>query len=159
MSLSKVCKQCKKIFVKKVNHSKKYWKNANYCSVQCSGKGKLGINYGSETQFKKGNIPWDTGLAGMGIMKAWNKKYSSEELKQKQREWSIQSSRNYRKHNKIKIQARGAVNKAILNGELVRLPCEKCGNPESEAHHYKGYAKKYWLTIRWYCRKHHREIH
>jgi hypothetical protein len=54
------------------------------------------------------------------------------------------------------MSARYAVRNAIRNGRLIRLPCEKCGNKKSEAHH-DDYRKK--LDVRWLCFRHHREAH
>jgi hypothetical protein len=48
------------------------------------------------------------------------------------------------------------VARAIRKGELVRLPCEVCGDLKSEAHH-DDYADA--LKVRWLCRKHHKEHH
>jgi sterol desaturase/sphingolipid hydroxylase (fatty acid hydroxylase superfamily) len=45
---------------------------------------------------------------------------------------------------------------AIKTGKLIRLPCEICGAPKTDAHH-DDYAKP--LEIRWLCRSHHREHH
>lgn len=45
---------------------------------------------------------------------------------------------------------------AIRDGRLIRQPCEKCGNPKSEAHH-DDYSQP--LAVRWLCRGHHLEHH
>jgi hypothetical protein len=37
-----------------------------------------------------------------------------------------------------------------------KLPCAKCGNPESEGHH-EDYRKPF--DVIWLCHKHHREAH
>ena len=55
-----------------------------------------------------------------------------------------------------KAKANQMVGKAIKSGKLIRLPCEKCGNPKSEGHH-DDYSKP--LDVRWLCFKHHREHH
>ena len=54
--------------------------------------------------------------------------------------------------------AREAAREAIKAGTLVRQPCW-CGNPNTDAHHHKGYAPEYWLDVVWLCRKHHSELH
>lgn len=46
--------------------------------------------------------------------------------------------------------------KKIHDGELIKLPCEICGNIKVEAHHDDYYRP---LDVRWLCRKHHREHH
>ncbi len=57
---------------------------------------------------------------------------------------------------KIKRDAYRAVAKAISLGELERLPCEVCEDPESQGHH-EDYEKP--LVVIWLCRKHHLEKH
>jgi hypothetical protein len=59
--------------------------------------------------------------------------------------------------NKEKCRADYYVSNAIRDGRLIRLPCEKCGNAESEAHH-DSYKRQDWLKVRWLCKKHHVEI-
>ena len=56
-----------------------------------------------------------------------------------------------------KIRARDNVYRAIKTGKLKRLPCEICGDPNSEAHHHNGYDKDHVLDVEWLCRKHHIE--
>lgn len=55
-------------------------------------------------------------------------------------------------HNK----ARAILNYAIKRGEIVRQPCEKCGDPISEGHH-DDYSKP--LEVRWLCKTHHMKVH
>ena len=45
---------------------------------------------------------------------------------------------------------------AIRSGELVRQPCEVCGESKVDAHH-DDYSQP--LAVRWLCRKHHAEHH
>lgn len=52
--------------------------------------------------------------------------------------------------------ARRAVKNAVMDGRLIRKPCEVCGNAKSEAHH-NDYRKK--LDVQWLCFKHHRQAH
>jgi hypothetical protein len=52
--------------------------------------------------------------------------------------------------------ARQLVNKAIQRGELVRQPCEICGDTDSVAHH-DDYSSP--LAITWLCVKHHIQRH
>lgn len=54
----------------------------------------------------------------------------------------------------FKENCRGKVTNAIRRGKLIRLPCEVCKNPKSEAHH-KDYNKPF--EIEWLCRIHHRQ--
>lgn len=55
--------------------------------------------------------------------------------------------------------ARAAVYNAVRSGVMERKPCEKCGSPESQGHHWKGYAIENWFNVQWLCRRHHNEIH
>jgi len=55
-----------------------------------------------------------------------------------------------------KIFARQVVRAAIVVGYMVKMPCVKCGNKKSEAHH-PDYLEPFKVT--WLCRKHHDEEH
>lgn len=55
-----------------------------------------------------------------------------------------------------KIKAREAVSRAVKSGKLKRLPCEVCGDQNSQAHH-EDYSRP--LDVVWLCRKHHRQRH
>jgi hypothetical protein len=48
------------------------------------------------------------------------------------------------------------VEAAILNGKLVRQPCEECYTPNAQAHH-DDYTKP--LSVRWLCSSHHQRFH
>jgi len=58
-----------------------------------------------------------------------------------------------------KSRARTAVYKALRKGQLSKLPCETCNNPNSFAHHYLGYEEQNWLAIKWLCSTHHIQAH
>lgn len=55
-----------------------------------------------------------------------------------------------------RMRVRQATNNAIRGGTLKRLPCERCGDEKSEAHH-DDYDKP--LKVRFLCGKHHKEHH
>lgn len=55
-----------------------------------------------------------------------------------------------------KVRAHYAVRRALAAGDLVRMPCEQCGEPKADAHH-DDYNKP--LSVRWLCRSHHAEWH
>ena len=61
---------------------------------------------------------------------------------------------HYRSGDPRKYRAHYLVSNAIRDGRLVRRPCERCGNPKSEAHH-DDYALP--LAVQWLCKVHHRE--
>jgi hypothetical protein len=64
--------------------------------------------------------------------------------------------KRYKEKNRNRLDAKWAVRYAIVKGELNRMPCVKCGNPKSEAHH-EDYSKP--LEVIWLCKKHHEEHH
>lgn len=68
----------------------------------------------------------------------------------------LETQRRRRARNPMKEKARTAVGNAIRDGRLIRLPCEECGDPKSEAHH-TDYSKP--LDVVWLCFQHHREEH
>src|SRR6516165_1410733 len=56
-----------------------------------------------------------------------------------------------------KIKARTAVHNAVRDGKLKKLDrCESCNRKTKlQGHHFRGYAKKNWLCVRWLCRSCH----
>lgn len=58
----------------------------------------------------------------------------------------------------LQFRAHIAVGAAIRTGKLKRQPCEKCGDPTSQAHHDSYYPDK-WLKVRWLCPKDHKAWH
>lgn len=56
----------------------------------------------------------------------------------------------------LRRAARVAAGNAIRDGRLVPRPCEVCGEIKVDAHH-DDYSQP--LSVRWLCRKHHREHH
>lgn len=64
--------------------------------------------------------------------------------------------RRWQGKNPHKQAAHRAVSVALNNGSLVKLPCEVCGNKNSEAHH-DDYTKP--LEVNWLCKAHHAERH
>lgn len=88
-------------------------------------------------------------------------------IKETRKQWRSKSEtkamlaeyrREYRKQpsEKIKHWARNAVHEAIRSGTLERMPCEVCGEPNTDAHHDR-YDRP--LDVRWLCRAHHIEAH
>lgn len=64
--------------------------------------------------------------------------------------------REYRKRFPNKYRAHNMVNNQIRAGNLVKEPCEVCGDERSVAHH-DDYAKP--LNVRWLCQGHHKQWH
>jgi ribosomal protein S27AE len=70
---------------------------------------------------------------------------------------SLNSSKHaWRKRNKAKSLAHAKVSLAIKTGNLMQMPCQKCGDQNAQAHH-DDYSKP--LNVRWFCPKHHAEHH
>lgn len=66
-------------------------------------------------------------------------------------------SDKYKSNNPEKLKARGALNRAVLKGKLIRLPCQKCGSINNIEAHHTDYSKS--LEVIWLCDKHHKELH
>ncbi len=58
--------------------------------------------------------------------------------------------------NLIKRSAHIIVGNAIRRGDLIKEPCEKCGEIIVDAHHDNH---EYPLDMRWLCKKHHAKLH
>ena len=69
---------------------------------------------------------------------------------------SYSDKKRWANKNKHKRNAHQKVKRAILNGNLFRMPCEICGVKETEAHH-EDYSRP--LHVTWLCKKHHNERH
>ncbi len=68
----------------------------------------------------------------------------------------LEYGKNHNKRNPVKTKARAKLRRFVRVGKIVKLPCEKCGNPKSQAHH-EDYSKP--LDVSWLCFKCHREAH
>jgi hypothetical protein len=77
---------------------------------------------------------------------------------EKGREITNKSVRKWRAKNKLKVQARIALNLAISKGQIVKPEtCELCGfNGVIDGHHW-DYSKP--LDAVWCCRKCHKRLH
>lgn len=82
--------------------------------------------------------------------KAYRKEYwQRPEVKEK-------NNRYHKTRDKKKVRARWTVNNLKRTGKLIPKPCEKCGNPISEAHHPDYEQPK---LIRWLCVRCHGAEH
>lgn len=57
---------------------------------------------------------------------------------------------------KLRQRARATVYYAVKTKKMKKLPCLKCGDPKSHAHHH-DYTRP--LDVIWLCAKHHGEEH
>lgn len=69
---------------------------------------------------------------------------------------NVEVTRAWRLEDKRRQIAHTAVAKAIRNGSLVRIPCIKCGEEKSLAHH-EDYDKP--LDVVWLCQPCHKQRH
>lgn len=67
--------------------------------------------------------------------------------------------KGYRKNNAIKQQAHNRVNRAVIDGRIVKpTACEKCGEGERGLHaHHDDYLRQ--LEVRWLCPGCHHQWH
>ena len=63
--------------------------------------------------------------------------------------------KKYRASNTEKAKAHAAVNHAMRDGKLYRMPCFCCGE-KAEAHH-PDYSSP--LDVVWLCDSHHKQLH
>lgn len=64
--------------------------------------------------------------------------------------------KNYNAANQEKHSAWKKVERAMLSGRIIKMPCEKCGSKDAHAHH-DDYSLP--LDVRWFCGVHHRQHH
>lgn len=70
-----------------------------------------------------------------------------------QRRQYLKEKLNGKRHARLNAQY------AVKTGRLVPSPCQECGEPRVQAHHYLGYEREHQLDVLWLCRKHHAAAH
>jgi len=77
------------------------------------------------------------------------------------RERIIKHVIQYQKNNPNVKNAHVQVRQAVQKGILTRPEyCETCGRKARlQAHHHKGYEKKYSLDVKWLCSSCHHRVH
>jgi ribosomal protein S27AE len=68
----------------------------------------------------------------------------------------LKAKKDWRRRNKIAVNAHNKVRRAILKGVLKKQLCLVCGEKEVQAHH-ADYSEP--LNVVWLCAKHHYELH
>lgn len=87
---------------------------------------------------------------------AWCKKCRNQaNLEWRQRHGGSLKCLTPRSRERVRI--RNYLNTKVHRGQIQRLPCAVCGNPNSQAHHHHGYAKEHALDVVWLCYTHHLE--
>lgn len=129
----------------------------------------------SETNTKRPRNPKSLAVARLWKLnnkervKAWQDKHNAKimadpELRKAknlaQRKSRLKRAEKYsaydKARDKLKVRARQSVRDRVRRGTIKRLPCEVCGDVNSQAHH-KDYAKP--LDVVWLCQLHHQEEH
>lgn len=83
--------------------------------------------------------------------------YDKQRSKNKERiKAAYEITKAWRQADKRRMAAHNAVSRAIKSGKLIRLPCQKCGNPKSVAHH-EDYDNL--LNVVWLCQSCHVKHH
>lgn len=72
------------------------------------------------------------------------------------RNWRKKINRPMTRMQKHKAQARSYVKGHVKRGFIIKKPCEKCGDHNSEMHH-QNY--KLPILVNWLCKKHHLQVH
>ena len=72
------------------------------------------------------------------------------------RQANLEINRAWRAEDTRRSVAHNAVARAIRNGSLVRIPCIRCGEQKSLAHH-EDYDKP--LDVMWLCQPCHKQRH
>ena len=86
-------------------------------------------------------------------VRAYDKQRSKDKERIKQ---AAEVTRAWRQMDKRRSAAHSAVARAIRAGKLVRLPCTRCGEEKSVAHH-EDYDKP--LEVVWLCQPCHKQRH
>lgn len=104
---SKQCEVCGKTYVKNYSQSlRDFRERSRFCSKECLGKWN-GTHQAVSTQFRKGNIPWFIKKGLKPPSAGWNKLYTSEERKEKRKQWSRESYQRYiQSHSKEERNAK-----------------------------------------------------
>lgn len=81
--------------------------------------------------------------------------YKREYNKIYRKKYGYENEQNSKERYPGKEKARRALEYAVKKGRIKKLPCEVCGNFNSEAHH-ENYRKP--LEVNWLCRRHHLQM-
>ncbi|WP_146129287.1 hypothetical protein [Burkholderia gladioli] len=84
--------------------------------------------------------------------RAWNNAYSARNSAKR-----ADRTAAWRANHPQKRLAHQAVQSAVRNGSLIKLPCAVCGQIEKVHAHHDDYSKP--LDVIWLCHKHHMERH
>jgi len=147
-----VCKDCKE--EKDINlFSKNNTYKSGYSSTCKACHAKKTREYRRTEKGRKAHLESLKKYQKTEAYKKSRKKYEmSEQGREKRREHAEQ----HRQRHPEKKKCREITYCAIKKGDLIRKPCEKCGNKKVQAHH-DDYSKP--MDVRWLCVKCHNEHH
>ena len=86
----------------------------------------------------------------------YSKYERQREQTEKRKIWKAEYQKIYRKRYPEKAKCSRKTWYNIRAGNLIKKPCEVCGEVKVQAHH-EDYSKP--LKVIWLCFKHHRELH
>jgi len=96
-------------------------------------------------------------------MREWRRKnkeshraYIREYNRKWRKEHGYRNEENSKRRYPEKEAARRMLQRAVMEGKIKKVPCEVCGNKQSEAHH-PDHSQA--LVVIWLCRKCHQLIH
>lgn len=99
---------------------------------------------------------------GKKVSARLNSKRMTQSTGDKNPNWKGGISKDNMSYRKRQIErfpekeyARRQVKLALLRGDLVKKPCNKCGESKDVHAHHENYKKP--LKVIWLCRKHHKE--
>ena len=85
------------------------------------------------------------------------REYDKQRSKRPERiKLALRVNQQWRSEDKRRSKCHNAVAKAIKNGDLIPIPCIRCGNEKSLAHH-EDYDKP--LDVMWLCQPCHKQRH
>ena len=124
---TKICKECKKEFVKPYKYSLKQWTNAKFCSLSCKGK------YISRIKIKNPKYIEFLRQIASGVKQSEETKIKRGIYKTGKDRWNwkggITNDGNYLRDNKTKIRIHRQVMEEFLGRKL---------NKEEFVHHING---------------------
>lgn len=148
----KYCHKCKRTAWKQQKGIKK----CNVCNIELI-KDETWGNYTSwlcrdhYREYRKEDYVrrWEDVRASMKKYEARN---NHTERRKKQR---LETSKRMREKYPEKWVARLRLRNAVKKGDIQKMPCEVCHEPNVHAHHYAGYEGDAWAKVRWLCPAHH----